>query len=71
MLRLAAITAAILVLAFGNSDVRAQFSTSYGGTGGFTPGLPTPSAPPSGCTMNGTLDLTNTCNDIYILTGIF
>ena len=31
------------------------------------PGMPTASGV---CVMNGIFDLTNTCNDIYLLTGI-
>lgn len=34
---------------------------SFDGTGGFTP--------PVGCASDGKFDLSNTCNDIYLLTG--
>lgn len=34
-----------------------------------SPGTPAP--PPVGCVSSGSLDLSNVCNDIYILTGMF
>lgn len=39
--------------------------------GPMVPNTASGGAPPSGCASTGVLDLSNSCNDIYILTGMF
>lgn len=55
----------IAICAAMMASARAQMGITY-----FPgPGMPAATSG-GGCTMNGTIDLTNTCNDIYYLTGV-